>query len=307
MTYLRNGQGLAHGPFRLSMGANLYAVNRANATGAGRSRAIGVQSALARVAGRPAVYESPGAWVLPVRGGNLGVTLEGPQTTTLALSAGLAALASMTSAGTLTAPLSALARMAIALVSDGVTSGSVTSLSALVSSMLSAHDCAAAMSSASTLAASLGSAHTLDVDALAIVIALVCALESDGSVTLAECVLVATLTAALASSGALSADVTAAVQMTAAAVSAGDLTAALVGISHLEAALVAPGAIAGDLRGLSALSATLTTEGTAAELTAADIARAVWDEALAAHADAGSTGEALARVQSIVRTLLGLV
>lgn len=55
------------------------------------------------------------------------------------------------------------------------------------------------------------------------------------------------------------------------------------------------------------MAAELSTEGGAAEeLTAAAVARAVWDEVAAGHADPGTTGAELQRITKIVRAILGM-
>ena len=110
-------------------------------------------------------------------------------------------------------------------------------------------------------------------------------------------------------------------------VSAGEIDASLQSIAALAATLVADGqaeaglsalanlaveleALGGlensNLRGTLSMAADLTTEGSVETLTAAAVARAVWDEALASHTDDGSAGDTLARVSKIVKAVLGL-
>lgn len=87
----------------------------------------------------------------------------------------------------------------------------------------------------------------------------------------------------------------------------GQVEAGLSALANLAAELDALGGLEdSNLRGTLSMAADLTTEGSVETLTAAAVARAVWDEALASHTDDGSAGDTLARVSKIVKAILGL-
>lgn len=133
-------------------------------------------------------------------------------------------------------------------------------------------------------------------------------LEADGSISLASLATVVSVVCEMVSAAQLDASIVAAAQLTATLVADGDVEATLGALGNLLAELEAAGGLEGAvLSGTASMAAELSTEGGAAEeLTAAAVARAVWDEVAAGHADPGTTGAELQRITKIVRAILGM-
>lgn len=127
--------------------------------------------------------------------------------------------------------------------------------------------------------------------------------ELDGSLAT-----VVSMLCEMIASAELDADMLSVAQLAATLTAAGETEAAMGALGNLLAQLEAAGTLDDSvIRGTSSMAATLTTEGSASEeLTAAAIARAVWDETAAAHSDPGTTGAELQRITRIVRAVLGM-
>lgn len=129
----------------------------------------------------------------------------------------------------------------------------------------------------------------------------------DGSISTAALSTVVSLVCEMLSASEVDASLLSVAQLAAELVSAGQVDAAMRALANLASSLESLGGLEGAvLRGTLAMAAEMATDGGAAELTAADIARAVWDEVAAAHTDAGTTGAELARITKIVKAILGM-
>ena len=133
-------------------------------------------------------------------------------------------------------------------------------------------------------------------------------LEADGEISLASLATVVSMVCEMVSAAQLDAAVVAAALLASTLVADGDLDGTMGALAILLAELEADGGLDDSvLSGTSAMAAEMTTEGgTGEELTAAAIARAVWDEVAAGHSDAGTTGAELQRITKIVRAILGM-
>lgn len=122
------------------------------------------------------------------------------------------------------------------------------------------------------LEADLTGSGTISAAALTLIVQLAADLTGSGTISSATLQAIAGLSAALSGSGTISAS-----------------TLSL--IVSMIASLTGSGEASGDLKGIANMSADIVVTGGA--LTAGQVADAVWDELIADHLDAGSTGEKL--------------
>lgn len=148
--------------------------------------------------------------------------------------------------------------------------------------------------------------HTLEAD-IAQGINLLSELVADGSISTAALATVVSMVCEILSASEVDAAMVSVARLAADLVAAGQMDAAMSALALLSAELESLGGLDGAvLRGTLSMAAEMATDGGASELTAADIARAVWDETMAAHTDAGTTGAELARITKIVKAILGM-
>lgn len=202
----------------------------------------------------PNGYLHPGAWVQPIKGGNLASINE---------IGGSGVVASANLAGGRNGGAS--------LAGSGALTGSLAALASAV----------ATLAGTSTLAAGIqGSLNA------------VATLSGTGTISNAALSLIAQAVATLTGTGGLTASISAALSGAATLAGFGSLTAGVTGVIQAVATLSGSGALsAADLRAVGNLTASITVAGAVDPLSPASLAAAVWNALAADFVAAGTMGE----------------
>lgn len=306
MMLVGSGVRRGGGPHRMLGAAGIHSAERAQwgQNGALRNACCAGEAAVDGVTeyeGRPRGVRHPVAWVLPQKAGSLTVyeRLVGVGAFTGLIAGGVNVEAALSGVGTLDPDLLLVGYLAAALSGDGGLDGDLAAVAVLVATIAGVGEVDGTLTAALAAVAALsGSGAISNADARAVLEALA-ALTGTGSLT-GGLVGAGQMSGGLAGSGVISAaDAIMVVQAVAALTGTGSLASTLAAIGHAVAAITGAGTFTATSVGVGEMGADLVICDTGSELTAADIASAVWDAIAAAYSGPGTFGE-------LVQTTVGV-
>lgn len=299
MALVGNGVRLsASNPMRQFGAASAGTVNRAAWSNPGSLRNLPTGADVSNTSAIPVGYLNPTAWVLPQKPGGIAslqrIVGEG-EISGANLAGGLNGEAALSGSGTISSAAMSLVILATAtLTGSGTLSADVSALLGALASLSGSGDLAGALNGALSGSATVSGSGALTAAINGVLEAQATVSGAGGASGVLSGALYGT--AALTGTGGVTGSASAVANAVAALSGSGALAAVIAALGHAAATVTGSGTVTGGFYASGDMSANITSSG--GILTAAQVADAVWDEILADHVLAGSTGEALAAAGS---------